>query len=166
MISFYPGPSRVYDDLPNYVKEACKKGILSLNHRSPEFVELSKKTIGLLKSRLDIPKNFTVFFTNSATECWEIIAQSLLTKKSTHIYNGAFGEKWYEYTRRLRPHAQPVKFKINQQLDPQKLIFKTSEVICLTQNETSNGTHITNEIIRSIKNNANANSNCWGNCFS
>ena len=153
MISFYPGPSRVYDDVPKYVREAFQKGILSLNHRSPEFVALSKKTISLLKSRLDIPKNFTILFTNSATECWEIIAQSLLTKKSTHIYNGAFGEKWYSYTKRLRPLSQAFTFKINQQLDPQKLVFKTSEVICLTQNETSNGTHITTEIIRSIKKN-------------
>src|SRR6187551_1819889 len=137
MISFYPGPSRVYDEVPRYVKEAHKKGLLSLNHRSPEFVALSQKTIGLLKAKLLIPKNFTVFFTNSATECWEIIAQSLVTKKSTHIYNGDFGKKWFEYTKRIRPGAQDHVFGVDQILDPRKLVFKTSEVVCLTQNETS-----------------------------
>lgn len=153
MISFYPGPSRIYDEVPKYVKEASKKGILSMNHRSVEFVELSKQTVGLLKDRLNIPKNYTVFFTGSATECWEIIAQSLIVKKSAHIYNGAFGEKWFAYTKRLRPGSQAIKFNIGQPVDPKKLIFKASEIICITQNETSNGTQVSNELIRGIKKN-------------
>ena len=153
MISFYPGPSRVNDNIPKYVKDAYRKGVLSMNHRSPEFIELSKKTISLLKNRLNIPGDYTVFFTGSATECWEIIAQSLITKKSTHIYNGAFGEKWLDYTKRLKPSSQGYKFNLDQLPDPKKINFKTSEVICLTQNETSNGTQLTNEIISLIKKN-------------
>ena len=74
MISFYPGPSRVYDEIPRYVKEAHQRGILSLNHRSPEFEELSKKTIALLREKLNIPRTYTVLFASSATECWEMIA--------------------------------------------------------------------------------------------
>ena len=153
MISFYPGPSRINDNIPKYVKAAYRKGVLSMSHRSPEFIELSKKTISLLKNRLNIPGNYSVFFTGSATECWEIIAQSLITKKSTHIYNGAFGEKWLDYTKKLRPASQGYKFTIDQLPDQKKINFKTSEVICLTQNETSNGTQVTNEIISSIKKN-------------
>src|SRR5688572_22240560 len=99
MISFYPGPSRVHDEIPQYVKEAYKKGILSINHRSDGFMEISEKTIGLLREKLNIPKDYTVFYTSSATECWEIIAQSLVTKKSHHIFNGSFGQKWFEYTK-------------------------------------------------------------------
>ena len=83
MISFYPGPSRVHDEIPGYVKDAHKLGILSINHRSPEFVKMSEKTIRLLKQKLNIPKTYTVFFTSSATECWEIIAQSLITEQAT-----------------------------------------------------------------------------------
>lgn len=153
MTSFYPGPSRIYDDVPKYVKEAYKKGILSMNHRSPEFMTLSKTTIGLLKDKLNVPNNFTVFFTSSATECWEIIAQSLIIKKSTHIYNGAFGAKWFDYTKRIKPNAQPHKFELDQSLNPKKLIFKTSDVICVTQNETSNGTQVSNEVIKGLKKN-------------
>ena len=66
----------------------------------------SSKTITLLKEKLDIPKDYTIFFTSSATECWEILAQSLIVTRSFHIYNGAFGEKWYDYTLRLKPAAQ------------------------------------------------------------
>ncbi len=152
MISFYPGPSRVYDEIPVYVKDAFKAGIMSINHRSDEFVEMAEKTIKLLKERLGIPKNYTVFFTSSATECWEIIAQSIITDRSYHLYNGAFGQKWFDYTKRLHPHAVPMPFGLNEKLDPKKLIFEQREgIICLTQNETSNGTQVSNPIIRAIK---------------
>ena len=90
MISFYPGPSRVHDEIPEYVKEACKKGILSINHRSPEFMAISEKTISLLRAKLEIPVDYTVLYTTSATECWEIIAQSVIGKSSYHFFNGAF----------------------------------------------------------------------------
>lgn len=152
MISFYPGPSRVYDEIPVYVKDAFKEGIMSINHRSDEFVEMAEKTIKLLKQRLGIPRSYTVFFTSSATECWEIIAQSLIIDRSYHLYNGAFGQKWFDYTKRLHPHAVPIPFGLNEKLDPKKLIFEQRDgIICLTQNETSNGTQVSNSIIRTIK---------------
>ena len=154
MISFYPGPSRVHDEIPKYVKDAYKLGIMSINHRSPAFVKISEKTIALLKKKLNIPKDYTVFYTSSATECWEIIAQSLITEKSYHFYNGAFGQKWFDYTKRLRPQAEGIFFQVENVLDPAKSIFPNENaVICITQNETSNGTQVTNTLIRRIKKN-------------
>jgi phosphoserine aminotransferase len=154
MISFYPGPSRVHDEIPRYVKDAAKLGIMSINHRSDEFVKISERTIKLLKTKLGIPKNYTVFFTSSATECWEIIAQSLITDKSYHLYNGSFGQKWFDYTRRLHPGAMPMPFETEHALDPSQLLFEQREgIICLTQNETSNGTQVSNTIVKAIKKN-------------
>jgi len=154
MISFYPGPSRVYDEIPAYVKDAARLGIMSLNHRSDEFVALSKKTIGLLKQKLSIPKNYTVFFTSSATECWEIIAQSWITSKSYHLYNGAFGQKWFEYTRKIKSGATALPFDREIEIDPSSFAFVESKsVICITQNETSNGTQVANKTIATIKKN-------------
>jgi phosphoserine aminotransferase len=125
-----------------------------MNHRSEEFVAISKKTISLLKQKLNIPKNYTVFFTSSATECWEIIAQSWVTDKSYHLYNGAFGQKWFDYTRKIKPSAAAMVFEREAALDPTKLLFEGSDsVICITQNETSNGTQVDNAIIKRIKKN-------------
>jgi phosphoserine aminotransferase len=153
MVSFYPGPSRVYDDIPKYVANAARLGIMSMNHRSDEFVAISKKTIELLKLKLGVPKDYTIFFTSSATECWEIIAQSWV-KESIHIFSGAFGEKWYEYTKRLKPTAKAIPFDRETKLKPAELIFTQNEiVICITHNETSNGTQVSNSIIKKIKNN-------------
>ena len=151
MISFYPGPSRVHDQIPDYVKEAFERGILSINHRSEEFMEISKKTIELLKTKLSIPKEYTIFYTTSATECWEIIAQSVTKQSSFHLYSGAFGKKWYEYTSKIC-RAASLPFDQNNIIDPKSLeLPKEPGVICLTQNETSNGTQVPNATIKMIK---------------
>jgi len=152
MISFYPGPSRVYDEIPDYVKDACDNGILSINHRSEEFMAICKETVGLLKEKLNIPDDYTILFTSSATECWEIIAQSLVIKSSHHLFNGAFGEKWYEYTKKIVRGAKAFPFDKNEKLNTKKYTFSPSgNLICITHNETSNGTQVSNEVIREIR---------------
>jgi phosphoserine aminotransferase len=153
MISFYPGPSRVHDEIPRYVNDAYKLGIMSINHRSAEFMKISEKTIRLLKEKLGIPKKYTVFYTSSATECWEIIAQSLVTEKSYHLYSGSFGQKWYEYTKRLKPGAEGFAFSPEKKINPKDFIWTSGQVICVTHNETSNGTRVDNTIISAIKKN-------------
>ncbi len=150
MISFYPGPSRVYDDIPRFVREGFRDGVLSINHRSEEFVKISKTTIRLLKSKLNVPRDYTVFFTTSATECWEIIAQSLITGPSHHYYNGAFGEKWFEYTRRMTRNAHAVVFDLNEAPSGATSVDDDS-VVCITQNETSNGTQVHSSVIRAFR---------------
>jgi phosphoserine aminotransferase len=154
MISFYPGPSRVHDEIPDYVKQAHKKGILSINHRSDEFMKISEKTIRLLKEKLNIPHSYTIFFTSSATECWEIITQSAASKRTYHIFNGAFGQKWYEYAKRIRSGAKQFPFDREELPNPNKYKFGDSgSVICITQNETSNGTQVSPEFINAVKEN-------------
>lgn len=152
MISFYPGPSRVFSQIPQYVQEAYEQGILSINHRSEEFVAISSRTIHLLKQRLKIPDDYTIFFTSSATECWEIISQSLVKKASFHIYNGAFGEKWYSYAQKLQAQAYGWPFDQQEKPDLQNLsIPADTEIIALTHNETSNGTAVPQEVLREIR---------------
>jgi phosphoserine aminotransferase len=153
MISFYPGPSRVHDAVPKYVSDAFKKGILSMNHRSAEFMQISERVITLLKQKLNIPKDYTIFYTSSATECWEIITQSIVKEKSTHFYSGAFGEKWFDYTKRLKPAAEGVRFDSETKLNAKTITLSSGDVICLTHNETSNGTQVRDSIIKSIKKN-------------
>jgi phosphoserine aminotransferase len=151
MISFYPGPSRIHDEVVAYVKEAHQDGIMSMNHRSKEFMSLCEKTVALLKEKLNIPVGHTILFTSSATECWETLAQSLVQKQSVHFFNGAFGEKWYDYAKRLKPGAKAVRFDQEKEINLKDFKFPKAELICITQNETSNGTQVSNEIISSIQ---------------
>jgi phosphoserine aminotransferase len=90
-------------------------------------------------------------FATSATECWEIIVQSLIINQSSHIYNGAFGEKWHQYTKRIKANSEHIPFDKDKVLKSGVLYFQKSDLICLTQNETSNGTQVSDSIINSIK---------------
>lgn len=152
MISFYPGPSKIYPQVREFMLEAYDSGILSSNHRSTEFISLSEETISLMKEKLNIPQDYTVFYTSSATECWEIIGQSFISLNSFHIYNGAFGKKWLDYRNRLNPNSSGHSFGIDEIINLEKTPFSTTtEVLCLTQNETSNGTQVSNTILTEIR---------------
>lgn len=141
MITFYPGPSKVYPEIEHYLSDAYKSGILSVNHRSEPFMKMLKETIDTMKLKLEIPADYEIYFCSSATECWEIIAQSLVETKSLHVYNGAFGEKWMEYTQKIKPASDGLFFDLNAFPEISHIIGdQESDLICLTHNETSNGT--------------------------
>lgn len=151
MISFYPGPSKVSDKIVEYFTEAHKEGILSANHRSPQFMNLIEETNKLLKNRLDIPDDYGIYYVSSATECWEIITQSF-GGINYHFYNGSFGEKWFNTTRKLKPQTIGYKFDLGKELRLGQLDLSIEEgTICITQNETSNGTKVSNKRLNKVR---------------
>jgi phosphoserine aminotransferase len=151
MTSFYPGPSRLYDGVERYLRDAVAEGILSNNHRSDAFMALYKRTVGLLRQKLGVPASYSVFFVSSATECWEIIAQSLVKEKSYHVFNGAFGKKWFIYTQRLTPGASAHPFFPEVTLPVSGLSADAYDSICITHNETSNGTAVSEQLLRNVR---------------
>lgn len=146
LISFYPGPSRVYSNVTEYFIDAQNEGVLSINHRSEAFMEMYANTIALMKKKLNIPASYGVFFVSSATECWEIIAQSLTQEKSQHFFNGAFGEKWANTVKKLNVETLNVSFEVDRPL-PVELIDQKADLWCITHNETSNGSSVSNQIL-------------------
>lgn len=141
MLSFYPGPSKVHPEALDYIREAFDQGIVSINHRSERFEALLKDTLEVIQRKWDIPSDYTIYFVSSATEAWEIVAQSLIEKQSLHLYNGAFGKKWAHYTKQIFPNAQSIVFDVQERLADVHLPELTGiDTICLVQSETSNGT--------------------------
>ena len=140
-MTFYPGPSKVYPQVAQYLQDAFAEGVLSVNHRSPECMEITRGAIEGLHQKLNIPDDYHVYFISSATEAWEIISQSLTRQKSIHYYNGAFGEKWADYAEKLISTIERNPFGLNELPDLQN-ITDFNDVVCITQNETSNGTQI------------------------
>lgn len=140
-MTFYPGPSKVYPQVDQYLQDAFADGILSVNHRSEECMQITRGAIEGLHQKLNIPEDYFIYFISSATEAWEIIAQSLTQSQSVHYYNGAFGKKWAEYAQKLVLSIEEISFNINELpiIDTQKAY---QDVVCITQNETSNGTQI------------------------
>lgn len=151
ILTFAPGPSKVYDKLPDYFQEAYEQGILSANHRSAVFMDLYKDTERLFKEKLDVPKDYKLLFTSSATENWEIITQSLVLQASFHIYSGSFGKKWFGFAQNIIPETKALVLDKNESLEVNDLeIGNDFDLIAITQNETSNATQVTNETIAAI----------------
>lgn len=136
MLNFYPGPSRIYPQVAQFAQDAFSSGILERNHRSTPVKNLVADCIRSLKSYLDLPESYAVYFVSSATEAWEICAQSLL-EAPAFAYNGAFGEKWYHYTSRLMVDVKQRPYGVEEAPD-----FSGEEDICFVGNETSNGTWV------------------------
>lgn len=142
MRSFYPGPSKVHPEVLGFIQEAFSDGVVSINHRSERFEILLKDTLHVLHEKWNIPQDYTLYFISSATEAWEIVAQSLIKENSLHLYNGAFGKKWAHYAQQIIPNAHSFEFDLNEDLKSvaSKLSTKDFDTICLVQSETSNGT--------------------------
>ena len=149
--TFYPGPSQPYPQVEGYWQDAFRSGILSMNHRSPAFMDMLERTMATMHDKLDIPADYEIYFTSSATECWEIVSQSLVQNSSLHAFNGAFGQKWFEYAGRLHPafgHVFDPEEKLNVE---QSEYFEKAELLCLTHNETANGTFVAAQNLQSTR---------------
>ena len=151
MITFAPGPSKVYDALPHYMQDAYNQGILSANHRSGAFMQLYQETEQLMREKLHMPDDYKLLFTSSATENWEIISQSIVERASFHIYSGSFGKKWFEYAKHIVPASFGLKLEANQAVDIAGLeISGEFDVIAITQNETANASQVPMSVIEAI----------------
>ncbi|WBA42517.1 aminotransferase class V-fold PLP-dependent enzyme [Hymenobacter canadensis] len=154
MYTFNPGPAQVYPQVRQYLQDAFDEGWLSAPHRGERFTGLMRQTVQELKNKLNVPQDYTVFFMGSATECWEVLTQSLTPRKSFHLYSGAFGEKWYEYAKALRPACVGYPFGIDEVPDVAALPLPDTEtdLVCITQNETSNATQLRDGFILNLYN--------------
>jgi phosphoserine aminotransferase len=141
MLSFYPGPSKVYPEVLGFIQEAFQEGMVSINHRSPRFEKLLKATLDSLHEKWNIPADYTIYFISSATEAWEIVSQSLVEQKSMHLYNGAFGKKWAHYASQIHPESVSYAFDLQASLSDisKNIDFSGIDTLCLVQSETSNG---------------------------
>lgn len=152
MITFAPGPSKVYDKVSTYLQDAFDSGILSANHRSGVFMHLYQETEQLMREKLHMPEEYRLLFTSSATENWEIISQSIVESASYHIYSGSFGGKWIKFAKHILPLSSGLKIEANEEIDVENLeIPEEYDLIALTQNETANASQVPMSVIEAIK---------------
>jgi phosphoserine aminotransferase len=149
-MSFYyftPGPSQIEPNLEIYIAQALQSGILSTYHRSAAFHTLYAETLQLCQEKLDLPKDYTLYFFSSATECWSVLSESIVKKRSVHICNGAFADKWKQYAAAIKP-AQAVQLR---ELEEQDFRLPCSDLFCITLNETSNGSFFPFSYLEKLK---------------
>lgn len=146
------GPSELYYTADFHLKQALKSGIPSISHRSKEFQTIYASIKQNLATLLGLPEDYKIFFTSSATEVWERIAQNLISKKSYHFSNGAFADKFIDTVNILGKQAIINRVPEGHGFDIGSLeLPRDVDVISITQNETSTGTRFPLEDIYRIR---------------
>jgi len=148
-INFTPGPSQLYFTVHDHVRKAFRDGIPSLSHRTKEFEAISKQTTEGLRELLSIPSNFHLVFCASATEIWERIIQNLVEESSHHLVNGAFSKKFFETATQLNKKATKTEVKLGEGFG--EIMIPATELIALTQNETSTGVSMPVDYLNSFR---------------
>lgn len=151
MISFIPGPSELYFTVPDHVRRALRDGIGSISHRSKTFQGIFKETTDSLRILLNLPPEYGIVFTGSATEIWERLIQNLVETQSFHYVNGAFSQRFQEIAQQLGKDARAIVVPPGQSFSTPPEFHAGAEVIALTHNETSTGVALTNPFISEVR---------------
>lgn len=137
---FTPGPSALYFTVGDHIKTALKEQIPSISHRSKKFKSIYQHTAEQLRLLLNLPEEYHILFTGSATEIWERLIQNCVEEHSYHLVNGAFSEKFYSMALAWKKNAQQLESAKGSCPDIQQMrVPENCELIGVTQNETSTG---------------------------
>lgn len=136
---FTPGPSGLYYTVEQHAKKALKTGIASITHRGEQFKSIYKEVDTNLRELLGLPDNYTILFTNSATEVWDLSTESLVSEKSLHVVNGAFSEKFYKVVNNSDKEALLTQSEWGSFPEIDFDLVKKVDHIAITHNETSTG---------------------------
>jgi phosphoserine aminotransferase len=151
-IFFTVGPSQLYPTAKKHIEKAIQDDICSLSHRSKKFQEIYASAVQNVKNLLGIPENFQIFFLGSATEAMERIIQNCVREHSFHFVNGSFSKRFFDISGWLGKKPEKVEVKFGEGFYFNDInIPDESELICLTQTETSAGTSVPMKEIYSLK---------------
>jgi phosphoserine aminotransferase len=150
--NFTPGPSQLYITTEDHARKAFKEQVPSLSHRSKQFEDISRNATEGLRTLLNIPTNFSIVFTGSATEIWERIIQNLTEHTSHHLVNGAFSQKFYDTALQLNRKSTLAMAPLGKGFD-ESVEIPLTELIALTHNETSTGVTLPQTVIHTIREN-------------
>lgn len=157
---FTVGPSQIYSTVPAHMENAIRQNVWSMSHRGSDFKELYKSMTTGLRKLLKIPANYEIVVLSSALEAMERVIQSMSHNNTYHILSGFFGVNGMTIAKELSKSPESFQFfnwDKNQIYDKgleNLKIPKKSELVCITQNDTSVGFSIPmNEIYALTKKN-------------
>ena len=150
-VNFTPGPSQLFYTVEDHARQAFKNGITSLSHRSKEFEGIYAGVKSGLQELLGVPSGFHIFFTGSATEIWERSVQNLVANHAAHFVNGAFSKRYFEIAGQLGKTAFKIEAPLGSGFIEPIALPDQTELIALTQNETSTGVSLPLNFINNFK---------------
>lgn len=148
---FTPGPSGLYYTVDHHIKDALKKGVASISHRSKDFIKISEEATENMRQLLELPEDYAMLFTSSATEIWEKLADSLIQDKSLHFVNGSFSKKFYSIAGNLGNNPDLMESEWGDLPDFSSPADQDYSLFGVTHNETSTGVATPLETIYKLK---------------
>ncbi len=152
---FTPGPAELYPTVEQHVRAALDAQIGSISHRSAQFRKLYQHADEHLRTLLKIPKTHAILFTSSATEVWERVLMNCVEHESFHLVNGAFSQKFYDFSVELGKFAHRFEKPPGEGFDYAEVmehhIPDYAELVCLTANETATGAQMRTVDIHKLK---------------
>lgn len=149
--TFAPGPSQIYFTVEDHIRQAFREGVPSISHRSKMFESIFGGAVDGLRTLLNVPKDFYIVFTSSATEVWDRSIQNLVDRKSLHYVNGSFSKRYYEIALQLGKNAIKIESPLGFAFDVPAHLEPEVELVGLTHNETSTGVSLPLSFIDSIR---------------
>lgn len=148
---FTPGPTHMYPGVSEFLAEALDKDVFSISHRSQAYKDVHENTVNQLRTLINLPDDFHVFFLGSASEAWERIFLNLVGSSSFHFVNGAFSKKFFQYGEALKKQVNKIDAPMGEGFDLDNISIPDVEMIAVTQNETSSGVYFPLQDIYEIR---------------
>lgn len=151
-IYFTVGPSQLNPNFQQYLQKALQQDMGSVSHRGAYFCSMHEELGKNLKKLFNVPEDYHVFYSGSATEWMERIVQNCSQKDTLHLVSGAFSKKFYDFAAALgrnavkRENLSDFSFNLNDLPDNYN-----PELICLTHNETSNGLCLPRDFVKQVR---------------
>ena len=136
-----PGPT----NLPDRVLRAMDRAVI--DHRGPEFAEISKSVLEKLKSVFKTTAP-VIMYPGSGTGAWESAIVNTLNvgDKVLFFETGEFSIRWYDQAKDLKIDAEIVPGDWRHGIDPKVVAERLAadkdkkiKAVCVLHNETSTG---------------------------
>lgn len=136
-----PGPT----NLPDRVLRAMDRAVI--DHRGPEFAEISKGVLEKLKSVFKTSSP-VIMYPGSGTGAWESAIVNTLNvgDKVLFFETGEFSIRWYDQAKKLKIDAEIVPGDWRHGIDPKVVAERLAadkdkkiKAVCVLHNETSTG---------------------------
>ncbi len=147
IMNFNVGPAQLYDGVVDFYSDILQRGIGSISHRSKQFTNISKSGLACARLFFNIPEDYKIYYTYSATESMEIVVRGLIEEKSLHVVNGNFGNVWYKTAVHNGRETQKFENKNSENIHENTRVdlnnvlknIESADTVCITGSETASG---------------------------
>lgn len=148
--NFNVWPAEMFDWVEEFLQESIKNKTLIVPHRWPDFAKISKDTDSIMREFFNIPDNYKIFYTYSATQGMETVIKNLADTEISHITNWDFWDLFVSESKSLGKNVDNTKKDRWERVELNEMQIN-SEVLTLTANDTSTGIEYSPKELQDIR---------------